>query len=104
MTNDASTTKSTPALSGLVRSRAEGPCVEAGKGLGDDRPAPVGGTTGVADKGNDLAADCNQAGELLDKLVDAFAAKGWHGHADYIQTMASHLRLYAHQVCARGEA
>ena len=45
-----------------------------------------------------LAADCNVASEQLDKLITQFATLGWDRHASYIQTLASHLNIYAHQL------
>lgn len=48
-----------------------------------------------------LAKECQEASLMLEKLVDKFDAIGWKDHASYVQTMASHLRIYVHQIKAR---
>ena len=48
-----------------------------------------------------LKKECQEASDMLEKLVDKFDALGWKDHASYIQTMASHLIIYVHQIDAR---
>lgn len=46
----------------------------------------------------DLQKGCEQAADLLEKIVLQFESIGWDRHSSYIQTMASHLRIYVHQL------
>lgn len=48
-----------------------------------------------------LAAKCEQATEILDGLIGSFGAIEWHQHAMFIQSLASHLPIYAHQLRAK---
>lgn len=48
-----------------------------------------------------LKKECQESADMLEKLVDKFDALGWKDHASYIQTMASHLFIYAHQLEAK---
>ena len=55
----------------------------------------------------ELAVECASASDELESLVEKFEVVGWKDHASYIQTMASHLRIYAHQLerkAAQGDA
>ena len=66
---------------------------------------PIGAMDGHSsgtDSGNEaLARSCGEAALKLETLVDEFERMGWANHASYVQTMASHMMIYAHQIRGR---
>lgn len=48
-----------------------------------------------------LKDECVSAAETLEALAKKFRAIGWDGHAGLIQSTASHLLIYSHQIDAR---
>ena len=86
----------TPSMEGL---RME---TSAGTGRGGKRA--ICGHSACAGQGNEAtAANCEAANLVLESLVAEFERMGWGGHASYVQTMASHMSIYAHQIRARAE-
>ena len=86
----------TPSMEGLRMEEG------AGAGRGDKRV--ICGNQGCAGQSNEAtAANCEAANLVLESLVAEFERMGWGGHASYVQTMASHMSIYAHQIRARAE-
>ena len=85
-------------------SRLEGIRMAQSKGAGRLQVATMAGHSGCAGQGNEAtAANCEAANLVLEALVAEFERMGWDGHASYVQTMASHMSIYAHQIRARAE-
>ena len=103
MMNDFSTT---PRLANhyVKTSRLEGLRMEASAGDGRLQVTAMAGHSSGAGEGNEAtAANCEAANLVLEALVAEFERMGWDRHASYVQTMASHMSIYAHQIRARAE-
>ena len=78
--------------------------MEQSKGAGRLQVTAMAGNSACAGQGNEAtAANCEAANLVLESLVAEFERMGWGGHASYVQTMASHMSIYAHQIRARAE-
>lgn len=53
---------------------------------------------GIQGGGEALARSCEESALMLETIVDDFERIGWRDHSSYVQTMASHMGIYAHQI------
>ncbi len=67
-------------------------------------PAPACGHAKATNPSDaELALDCNETADELEALMEQFKSIGWDRHSSYIQSWASHLRIYAHQLQGRAQ-